>query len=284
MYCVIQVMECKKSDTRGYPKKISVSSYESEVMGKIQKNYDLSYSEERFERPIKRSYKISVQESYRENGKVKKRGSSICTIKYYDLAEGYFNLTDWAESAIIKAAEKFNVTVDKIYEVIETKLDKLEAEVQAEFHKTEEYLTYEKNKEIVTSYRSKKKRFNEKYGTADDPNPYDRCRDFEGNITDNDECAKILLAHAKREEQRIKEEQEEYEKGFKDWEKTYKDYQRSYQEQQSSNHKDYDESEKKMLRKFYMALSQMFHPDSNPNADTTKEMQFLNRLREDWGV
>jgi len=39
-----------------------------------------------------------------------------------------------------------------------------------------------------------------------------------------------------------------------------------------------------MLRKFYMALSQMFHPDSNPNADTTKEMQFLNRLREDWGV
>ena len=160
-------MECKKSDTRGYPKKISVSSYESEVMGKIQKNYDLSYSEERFERPIKRSYKISVQESYRENGKVKKRGSSICTIKYYDLAEGYFNLTDWAESAIIKAAEKFNVTVDKIYEVIETKLDKLEAEVQAEFHKTEEYLTYEKNKEIVTSYRSKKKRFNEKYGTAD---------------------------------------------------------------------------------------------------------------------
>ena len=88
----------------------------------------------------------------------------------------------------------------------------------------------------------------------------------------------------KREEQRIKEEQEEYEKGFKDWEKTYKDYQRSYQEQQNSNHKDYDESEKKMLRKFYMALSQKFHPDSNPNADTTKEMQFLNRLREDWGV
>lgn len=56
---------------------------------------------------------------------------------------------------------------------------------------------------------------------------------------------------------------------------------RSYQNQKNGN---YAESEKKMLKSFYVMLSHKFHPDNNPDKDTTKEMQLLNKLKADWGV
>ncbi|NBI88472.1 hypothetical protein D3Z47_20730, partial [Lachnospiraceae bacterium] len=46
----------------------------------------------------------------------------------------------------------------------------------------------------------------------------------------------------------------------------------------------YNEADKVMLKKFYRALSKAFHPDSNPDKDTSEEMKMLNRLKSDWGV
>lgn len=39
-----------------------------------------------------------------------------------------------------------------------------------------------------------------------------------------------------------------------------------------------------MLKQFYKALPMKFHPDMNMGEDTTKQMQLLNKLKEDWGV
>lgn len=46
----------------------------------------------------------------------------------------------------------------------------------------------------------------------------------------------------------------------------------------------YNEADKAMLKKFYRTLSKAFHPDSNPDKDTSEEMKMLNRLKSDWGV
>lgn len=46
----------------------------------------------------------------------------------------------------------------------------------------------------------------------------------------------------------------------------------------------YNEADKAMLKKFYRTLSKAFHPDSNPDKDTSEEMKMLNRLKSDWGM
>ena len=47
-----------------------------------------------------------------------------------------------------------------------------------------------------------------------------------------------------------------------------------------TNHED----NKAMLKKFYRTLSKAYHPDSNPDKDTSEEMKLLNQLKSDWGV
>lgn len=79
MFCVIQEIETKKISC-GEPKEIEVYESSWSMNGEDRISYRFRYSEERFERPIKK-------ESYRENGKVKKRQTVICTIPYYDLVD-----------------------------------------------------------------------------------------------------------------------------------------------------------------------------------------------------
>ncbi len=43
-------------------------------------------------------------------------------------------------------------------------------------------------------------------------------------------------------------------------------------------HRGDDEAEKAILKKFYRALSKMYHPDSNPGRATSGEMMALNRI------
>lgn len=42
--------------------------------------------------------------------------------------------------------------------------------------------------------------------------------------------------------------------------------------------------EKETLKQFYRVLSKKFHPDENPDIDTSKQMTILNRLKDEWGV
>lgn len=38
------------------------------------------------------------------------------------------------------------------------------------------------------------------------------------------------------------------------------------------------------LKQFYRTLSKKFHPDADPDTDTSKQMQLLNKLKGEWGL
>ena len=74
MFCVIQEV-ATKTVPAGEPKGIEVYESRWTADGKEFCSYEYRNSAERFERPIRKSYRISIHESYRENGKVKKNFS-----------------------------------------------------------------------------------------------------------------------------------------------------------------------------------------------------------------
>ena len=74
MFCVIQEVEVKTVPA-GEPKGFVVDETKITWDGEGYTKYSYHYASERFERPIRKSYRISVHESYRENGKVKKNFS-----------------------------------------------------------------------------------------------------------------------------------------------------------------------------------------------------------------
>ena len=75
MFCVIQEIETKKPNKNGYPKELISEFMQCTIMGEDCSHYYHHYGYERFERPIKKAYRISIHESYRENGKVRKISS-----------------------------------------------------------------------------------------------------------------------------------------------------------------------------------------------------------------
>ena len=86
MFCVIQEVEVKTVPA-GEPKGFVVDETKITWDGEGYTKYSYHYASERFERPIRKSYRISVHESYRENGKVKKKQTVICTVGYYDIVD-----------------------------------------------------------------------------------------------------------------------------------------------------------------------------------------------------
>ena len=48
----------------------------------------------RFERPIRKAYKVSIHKSYREDGKVKKKQWVIGTMEYYNIATNCYWIGD----------------------------------------------------------------------------------------------------------------------------------------------------------------------------------------------
>ncbi|MDQ4680232.1 hypothetical protein, partial [Stenotrophomonas maltophilia group sp. RNC7] len=118
MYCVIQEIEYKKQPRASISIKLEVSATtwttndENETI-----RYWYSYSLEKFERPIKKAYKVSIHKSYREDGKVKKKQWVICTMGYYDL------LDSWPRDFIVssKLEEKLNemeLTEEQLWDLV----------------------------------------------------------------------------------------------------------------------------------------------------------------------
>ena len=80
MYCVIQEIQNKKAPHCLTSKRLEVKSH-TITLGS-QEPYDkyyYSHSSERFDRPIRAAFKISIHKSYREGGNVKKKQTPIPT-------------------------------------------------------------------------------------------------------------------------------------------------------------------------------------------------------------
>lgn len=160
MFCVIQEIQTKKENKNGYYKELQVEYMEMSVCGKDESHYYYNYGGGRFERSIKKAYRISIHQSYRENGKVKKKQYVICTAGYYDIADGWFSLYEWGGSRIQNAAKGLNCSENILYDLINAKLEPLVEAIQEEFHQTEEYRVHEEHERITTLYAANKAIFN----------------------------------------------------------------------------------------------------------------------------
>ena len=94
-----------------------------------------------------------------------------------------------------------------------------------------------------------------------------------------EELPKIRAEKKKADEAKREYERRSREEQQKQWEKYFKGFgDGSYSIGSSSN---YTDKEKEYLKKFYRALAAKFHPDV---IGDNEPMQFLNKLKEQWGV
>lgn len=94
---------------------------ELHIAGKDESQYYYCYGEEKFQREIRKVYRISIHHSYRENGKVKKKQFVLCTVNYYDLAEGWFCLYDY-EDKIEEISKKLSVDSEEASQSVKKRM------------------------------------------------------------------------------------------------------------------------------------------------------------------
>lgn len=267
MFCVIQEIELKKENTGGAAKELIVKHY------KFNDNtqYYYSYSDERFKREIKKAYKITIHESYRENGKVKKKQYYIATMEHYSIIDYSGNIFDYmTNKEQTELLEKLKLTEAELCEIVYKKLDPLIEKIRKDFEETEEYVTAKRNKEIIRDYNEKKTIFEKKYGD----NTYDYCYDVFGELRNSELLEKIKKQYEAKEKQRSSY----YENYRSNYNNNYK-YNSSYSNLNQSN---YNEEEKKHLKKIYKVLALHFHPDKETG--DSEIMKTVNKLKEDWGL
>ena len=132
MFCIIQEIITKRENPPGFPKRLEVTHYATYAEdGTEQIKWGYVYSDECFERPVKKSYKVSVHQSYRDrDGKPRKKEFVLFTVKYYDLATGEFDTYNWGAEKIEKVAAILGVSEEEIYKAVESKIRPLELELQ----------------------------------------------------------------------------------------------------------------------------------------------------------
>lgn len=277
MYCVIQTIERKKPPGKGYSKELIAKYYEMSLNGQDMSHWSYHYSYNNyFERNIKTAYKISIHHSYRENGKVKKKQFILITVGYYDIADRYFCLYEDCDRKIKAVAEELNVSTEYIYELVEQKIGPLVSQIEEEFKQTEEYKTHEEHERILKLYREEKSKFNCKYDLSSDSNEYDRCYDVFGTLRNSEALEQIKREYKFRKE--YEERNRSYQQGY------YSNYNNNSSSYCSSSQGNYNEVDKTYLKEFYKILSRKFHPDSNPDKDTSEQMKLVNRLKDQWNI
>lgn len=278
MFCVIQEITTKKA-SKGNSKRIEVHELHCTFDGIDRCEYKWHYSDEQFERPIKPSYRISIHKSYRENGKVRKKQTVICTINYYEVVDWGDWPGDYAIGGLELKAEILGMKESELADLIYTKWQAIVDRIWEEYKQTEEYAAKQENDRIIREHNERVKAFTEKYEV--DRDEYACCYDVFGKLRNPEYLEKIKADYEMR----------------KEYERKSREYRSSYYEKYSGNYGgygggsycgeisgNYNESDKAMLKKFYRTLSKAFHPDSNPDQDTSEEMKVLNRLKSDWGV
>lgn len=263
LYCVIQEVE-RKTESLGSCKSLKVHTTTN---GIAEVRYGYSHSDERFIRPIKKAYKISIHKSYRENGKVKKKQYSICTIGYYDFVE--FGIEDFASEWRIKdTLHELQLTYDELMKLVYNKCEPLIKQIKEEYQATEEYRAVQEQRKIIDKYNTSKNEFESLYGY----NTYDYCYDIFGTLRNED-----MLNRIKKQYENYQEKQNSY---YEDFKSNYNQY--DFGSLSGSSNKTYSDDEKKYLKKIYKAAAMVLHPDKAGGSD--EGMQFLNKLKEEWNI
>jgi len=270
MYCVIQQIMRKKPDPYGEYKELRAYQNQWRLDESKPFTWAWEYTGGRFERPHMEAYKITIHQSYREGGVVKKRQYSICTMSYYDVVECF--LYDCADRRIQATAGKLGIEPAELYDLIESKLTPLRERLEAEFHQSPEYIAKQEHERAIADHMTAQNKFCSRYDV--DKDDYNRCYDVFGTLRNKEYLEQIKAAHRAR-----KESERRYRES---WGSTYGHYSGgSYSIPPVST---YSEDEAAILKQFYRALAKQFHPDVNHDRDTTRELQLLNRLKEQCGV
>ena len=135
MFCVIQQVQLKNPNQYGAYRELVAARDGWTVNGKPPL-WRYRYEGGRFDRPHLEAYKISIHQSYREGGKVRKRQYSIRTMSYYDIVE--YSLFDCADGAIGTVSKQLGIDPPALYALIESKLTPLRERLEADFHQSEE--------------------------------------------------------------------------------------------------------------------------------------------------
>lgn len=266
MYCVIQQVMRKKPNPYGEYREIEAYQNQWRLDASKPFTWAWKYSEERHERPHMEAFKISLHQSFRKGGVVKKRQHAVCTMSYYDVCESWWgDFVVGGENAI---ADKLGIDPAEMCEIIGAKLDPLTERLMAEFHQSPEYIARQEHERIIADHLTAQNKFCSKYDV--DKDEYNRCYDVFGVLRNKEYLEKIKADHKAKRRYR------------ESWSSTYEQYTAgSYSIQSAST---YSEGERALLKKFYRSLSKTYHPDLNPNEDTTEAMKLLNKLKEQWCV
>ena len=270
MYCVIQEVELKKENTFGAYKELEAYYFSLTIDGIDHGHYSYRYTEDRFKRPIKKAYKVSIHKSYRENGKVKKKQWVIGTMGYYDIATNACWIGDCIRQS--KLEEKLNymgISEEELWEIVDEKLDPLIEKIQKEYQETEEYRICKKHEDILKKYREEKAKFEKVYGN----DSYDKCYDIFGVLRNNE-----MLENIKRQYEASKEYQRSY---YENSDSNYNGY-NSYSSYKSNKRSNYNEEDKSKYKKLYKTLEKAYHPDIAK--DDGEMMKMVNQLKEEWGI
>lgn len=268
MYCAIQKLTRKRPDPYGGYKEIKAYPLEMSINGVEQVPiWRWEWTGGRFERPHLEAYKISLHQSFREGGKVKKRQFSVCTMSWYNIIDVWWgDCVLGGEDAIV---EKTGLDAAEINRLIDAKLDPLRERILAEYDKSPEHLAHLEHRRILDTHEKARARFCERYGV--DSDEYSKCYDVFGVLRNEEYLEKIKAEHKAR-----KSSYRQYTgSNYSGWSSG------SYSLSSAST---YTEDETGILRQFYKTLAKKYHPDLNPERDTTKEMQLLNRIKDEWNV
>jgi hypothetical protein len=269
MYCVIQKIQNKKPNGYGERKEIKISSTTWSMGDEPPKTkYYYTYSDERFERPILDAYKISIHESYRDNGKVKKKQWVICTMGYYDFIDSWVG-DHVVEGILEEKLDEMGIGKHELWDMVYGKLTPIEENILKEFEKTEESKAKKEHEKILKEHQRVKEAFEKKYGQ----DTYDYCYDVLGTLRNKEYLKQVKGDY---ESQQQYKSSSYYDSGSNN----YSDY--DFSSYFKKQHSTYNEEEKENLKKIYKALALKFHPDMTKDDGTM--MKLVNKLKGEWGI
>ena len=273
MYVTIQKIY-GKSKVYGYSKDVVTIKYNLDTTTR----YKWEYSEEKFERE-NYSYKIVVKESYRENGKVKQKQVIMGTFHWFDFLDHYVYPDDWFYKKLEEIfPDKTQEQLNAVCDIIEEKVSDIETVESKLWTGSKEYKIHNKHLEMIRKYESKKVVFDELYGK----DIFEQVYDIHLKVMNQElyeQLPQIRAEKKKADEEKREYERKCHEEQQKKWDDFYKQYTSgSYSIGSSSN---YTDKEKEYLKKFYKVLAMKFHPDV---IEDNEPMQFLNKLKENWGI